>query len=199
MFYLFLQRKGTSMVKNLFVKGPRGIGKSTLISSVIKNNRLPVSGFKTTKTVVDEGLTRFSMIDVALGESSIIAEKRPGGITVCGGVFDHFGVKILNNSMKSKSLILMDELGFMELKSPIFRRQVHRVLDGENPVLGVIRDHDNEFLESVARRGDVLTVSYHRCDQFAYLFKFINEWIKTCALRGQPEEKKEDKKCTGMF
>lgn len=176
------------MVKNLFVKGPRGIGKSTLIGGVIKNNSLNVSGFVTARTVVGDSLIRFDMIDVVLGESRIFAEKRPGGITVRGGVFDRFGVKILNNSMKIKSLILMDELGFMELKSPAFRRQVHRVLDGENPVLGVIRDHDNEFLESVARRGDVLTVSYQSRDQFSYLYEFINEWIKAIALRGQSEK-----------
>ena len=53
-------------------------------------------------------------------------------------VFDGLGVELLR--AQPGSLILMDELGFLEQDAAAFRREVLRCLDGSIPVLAVILD-----------------------------------------------------------
>ena len=55
-----------------------------------------------------------------------------------------------------RSLLLMDELGFLERCSPVFQRAVFTLLDGPTPVLGVLRRHEKSpFWGPVSRRADV--------------------------------------------
>ena len=55
-----------------------------------------------------------------------------------------------------RSLLLMDELGFLERCSPVFQRAVFTLLDGPTPVLGVLRRHaKSPFWGPVSRRADV--------------------------------------------
>jgi nucleoside-triphosphatase len=73
---------------------------------------------------------------------------------ICPEVFDEDGVAILRAaacaaSQSCPALIVMDELGFMESGAPAFRDAVMRVLDGDIPVLGVLRKESVPFLDAV--------------------------------------------------
>jgi nucleoside-triphosphatase len=63
-------------------------------------------------------------------------------------VFETYGVDILNNS-GNNDLIIMDELGFLETKAPLFREKVMQKIEDNIPILGVIKASKTEFLEAI--------------------------------------------------
>lgn len=74
--------------------------------------------------------------------------RRGGERQVFPEAFDAAGTALLERKGPF-DLLLMDELGRMELRSPGFRSAVLRALDGDTPVLGVIKPEHNEFLDAV--------------------------------------------------
>jgi nucleoside-triphosphatase len=65
------------------------------------------------------------------------------------------GVRAIDEAVKRSRLIVMDEIGRMELCSQAFQEAVGRALDSPRPVLGTIQDRSNAFLDSVRARPDV--------------------------------------------
>jgi nucleoside-triphosphatase len=48
----------------------------------------------------------------------------------------------------------MDELGRFELKAFEFQKKVFEIMDSPKPVLAVVKDEHNEFLDKVRNRKD---------------------------------------------
>lgn len=161
--------------KNIFLTGKIQIGKSTAISKFLKQNissKDIVTGFKTKPAYENNRLKGYYIENqIAPPDSSSIENilnfmvginddfengKSCHGITE---VFEDKGVEILEKSMAiPNSIILMDELGFFEKKAENFQRIVHKALDSENRVIGVIKERKNDFLESIESREDVLVI-----------------------------------------
>ena len=64
--------------------------------------------------------------------------------------------------MKDKSIIVIDEIGKMELFSTRFRELVRNIIDGEKHLLCVIKENGDTFTEEIKNREDVdlVTVNY---------------------------------------
>ena len=73
-------------------------------------------------------------------------------------VFRTVGISSLDNAIKQKKLILMDELGRIETKVPEFINAVYEALDSSIPVLGVIKKESNFFLDKVRAHPDTLVI-----------------------------------------
>ncbi|KUK80898.1 MAG: AAA ATPase, partial [Petrotoga mobilis] len=69
-------------------------------------------------------------------------------------VFDKIGVQLLTN-IDDADLVIMDELGRFELTAFKFQKKVEEVLNSDKPVLGVIKDESNTFLDRIRNRKDV--------------------------------------------
>jgi nucleoside-triphosphatase len=61
----------------------------------------------------------------------------------------------LERAARQSGLVVIDEIGTMELFSERFRQEVHKVLDGERPLLAVIKAKGDAFLAAIKRRDDV--------------------------------------------
>ena len=57
--------------------------------------------------------------------------------------------------LMEKKLIVIDEIGKMELLSPQFQGVVEKALDADNPVLGTITLARHPFAQKVKDRDDV--------------------------------------------
>lgn len=148
------------------------MGKSTAISKFLEGY-LPASsiiaGFKT-KPFYESGALKGYYIESQIpGENTTIFENVVGingyfgkgqccyGITE---VFEKRGAQILRQSLEiPNAIILMDELGFFEKDAEKFKKQVHRALDSDHRVLGVLKEKRNPFLDSIATRADVKVVN----------------------------------------
>ena len=67
-------------------------------------------------------------------------------------VFEELGVKLLNEA-KPDGVIVMDEIGFMEIRAERFCDAVLRALEGDIPVLATVKDTElgSEFLDKVRK------------------------------------------------
>ena len=144
-------------MNHIIIRGPRGVGKSTLIRRLLEATGASEAGFYTKKAVPDaDGVTQIHIYPAALPPGQRLpSEERCVGACSAGRmlcrrreVFDTLGVAYLNDTA-GRDLLVMDELGFMESEAAEFQRAVLRALDGDLPVLAAVKDKDVPFLAQV--------------------------------------------------
>ena len=150
----------TVLRKNVFVTGRPGIGKTTLIERVLDALDIDAGGFYTRELLESGSRVGFSIIGLH-GDSGVLAHVdhespfRVGKYGVNCEDLERVGVRAIDEALKRSRLIVMDEIGRMELCSPAFQEAVGRALDSPTPVLGTVQDRANAFLDSVRARSDV--------------------------------------------
>ena len=137
----------------LLTGGP-GVGKTTLIKCAVDRTPMKAGGFFTEEIRV--GGTRHGFRIVTLdGQSGILAHvavkspHRVGKYGVDTDCLDSVGVKALNDAIDHCDLVVIDEIGKMELCSPAFREAVHRVLSSNKRLLGTIMLAPNPWADSI--------------------------------------------------
>lgn len=145
---------------NIFFTGPIGIGKSTILYKVIEDMKCSVGGFISERYEQNE-IKKFDMISLNDGKSNNIFatyDKNRNEMKINEHVFKNEAVDILNMAFKTKDVIIMDELGFMENNIIEFKETVYNLLNSNKPVIGVLKKHDCEFLNDIKNREDTLIV-----------------------------------------
>jgi nucleoside-triphosphatase len=146
--------------KNVLVTGRPGAGKTTLIEAVLAGLRVRAGGF-VTREIREQGRRVGFSIEDLRGERGVLAHVglaspyRVGRYGVNRADLERVGVTALDRAVRESDLIVMDEIGRMELCSRPFQEAVIRALDSEKPVLGTIQDRSNAFLDSIRGRADV--------------------------------------------
>ena len=161
-------------IRHLFLTGPVQTGKSTIIRRFLKTTGLPpeqLGGFLSAVREEADGKSRVHLVrpgvDETLDEQNCIMIRQPGRREkrefplIFPEVFDRRGVELLRPE-GNRALILMDELGFAEEKAPLFKKTVLETLDGEIPVLGVLKKWSGDFLGRVAAHPRVTVLEINR-------------------------------------
>ena len=143
--------------RHILLCGARGVGKSTLIQKLLASCTRPVSGFLTKRLAPDEtGFHPIYIHPAGLAEAqrkysarNLIGTCDSRVHNVFPEVFDGLGVQYLT-AARPDSVIVMDELGFMESQASLFTGEVLRALDGNIPVIAAVKDRtDVPFLNAV--------------------------------------------------
>ncbi|XP_063162856.1 cancer-related nucleoside-triphosphatase [Candoia aspera] len=140
------------MAAHVFLTGPPGIGKTTLIrkaADILKSSGLPIDGFYTEE--VREGGRRIGFDVVTLngrrgilsrvgsGHSAARHEYRVGQYVVDLASFEQLALPLLRNadfgSSTMKKVCIIDEIGKMELFSQTFIQSVEQILNGSGTVI----------------------------------------------------------------
>ena len=154
---------------NILITGPPGSGKSTLISqaiSLLKKKGLEVGGISTPDFRLASGRRGgFLIRDIATGSEQIMAATdhlssiRVGRYGVNLTAIREVGVTAINHAIRSSDIIIIDEIGKMELAEPQFQQCVITALDSPKPVLGTIGLRLNlPFVMNIKDRQDVTVV-----------------------------------------
>jgi len=150
-------------MKHIAINGQRGVGKTTLITRLIRDAGLSVSGFMTRKEVVGGEVNEQIFIHRAatpLGERQFELRNRIG---ICGAarmlekrteVFETLGVEYLSDCPPGR-LIVMDELGFLEAEALKFQKAVMDRFDGDIPVIAAIKYNQTPFLDAIRSHPNV--------------------------------------------
>ena len=140
--------------QHIVLWGQRGVGKSTLARRLLEDWSGPVRGFVTRSSLPDADGFRSIYLHAADDPTPMeqtcnrIGRTNRTEHTMWPEVFNGLGVELLR--AEPGSLILMDELGFLEQDAADFRRQVLRCLDGNIPVLAVTKHKTHiPFLQEI--------------------------------------------------
>ena len=157
---------------NILLTGRPGVGKTTLIKKLIDSLPLSKGGFYTEeirkgkeKERVGFSLTTLEGDKSTLASLKIKSPYRVGKYSVDVDDFERVGVESIRKAMLKKQLIIIDEIGKMELFSKKFRDQVIQALD-TGLVIATINKGSSSYIDEIKSRKDVslLEVNYQNRD-----------------------------------
>lgn len=143
--------------------GQRGAGKSTLIRRLLPPDA-PIYGFET--FFADGGdeppslyIRRPYDLQAPCGAQNRVGVRGPTPGTAVGfpHVFDAYGVSLLQ-SVPAGSVVVMDELGYLEREAQAFLRQVRHILTGPYHVLAAVKEADCPHLQGFKALPGVKTL-----------------------------------------
>ncbi|HHX26818.1 MAG TPA: hypothetical protein GX721_09145 [Firmicutes bacterium] len=165
-----------NMRRNLFLTGPKHVGKSTALFSALLKFPVTLGGFRVDRVFEGRRLRAFRIIDLDTSSSADISTARKGGWDIHLEAFETVGAEAVRRGIRSADLVVMDELGRFELRAYGFRQAVTDALDSPVPVVGVLKEDDNPFLKEIRSRDDteILEVTEESRDDIR---RYVEDWL----------------------
>src|SRR6266566_1375569 len=149
-----------SVGQKVLLTGRPGSGKTTLIKGVLEELPQCSGGFYTEE--IRKHGTRVGFKVVALdGNEGVLAHvdfttpERVGKYRLDLSALEAVGVDAIRKAVHGERLIVIDEIGPMEIRSAPFREAVVDALDSELPVLATIFLRSLPFTDAIKSRPDV--------------------------------------------
>jgi nucleoside-triphosphatase len=148
------------MGQKILLTGVPGVGKTTIIKKVVAGLGDRAAGFFTEE--VREASTRSGFDVITLdGRRAVLSRKtlksrhRVGkyGVDVRG--IDSVAVPAIDDAVSRNKIVVIDEIGKMELFSKAFREAVMRAFAAPNPLVAVIMLKPNPFADAIKQRDYV--------------------------------------------
>ncbi|MFN3531987.1 MAG: NTPase [Candidatus Brocadia sp.] len=175
------------MKKHILLTGKPGVGKTSVVKKIILLLEMDAGGFYTEEIRELDRRMGFRIVTLD-GEDGVLAHVefnsnyRVGKYRVDLDSFEKVAIPALERAMKHNSIIVIDEIGKMELFSMKFRELVSKILDGEKSLLCVIKENGDAFTEGIKKRKDVtvVTVNYENRESLPEeVFKMLQA-MKKC-------------------
>ncbi|ADC65462.1 protein of unknown function DUF265 [Ferroglobus placidus DSM 10642] len=142
--------------------GRPGIGKTTACLKIFEKlkDEMKISGF-VTKEVREKGRRiGFKLVNLESGEESWLAKVGEGKVKVGKyAVFVENLEKFLDEISLDSDLIIIDEVGPMELKSEKFVKFVENLLRKDNVIFTIHYKACHRILDEIRRRFKVITLT----------------------------------------
>ena len=152
------------MALRIAVTGSPGIGKSTLVAKVAAATGMRVGGVLARDKRYKDRRIGFELLDLASGAVGILADETGSGpqlgkYRVHPEDLDGLGAVAVENALKC-DLIVVDEVGPMELSSHRFVSAVEMAIASPKPMLVVLHEWSNHRLAKKIRSTfQVITVT----------------------------------------
>ncbi len=148
------------------VTGQPGSGKTTLIRQVVTGMHLRAAGFYT-EDLRHGGIREGFRIVTLDGEMALLAAAgHPGPVRVSKyGVdiqeMERIGVSALRHALERGHVVVVDEIGRMQLLSRAFRQLLLEAVRSEHPLLGTVMQGRNPYADRIKahRNVEVLTLT----------------------------------------
>ena len=154
------------MTARLLVQGRPGAGKSTAarrLVDILRARGVPVRGF-TTEEIREGGRRVGFAVNAVDGHRGVLAHVDIGGPVRVGryGVdlteFERVALPSLGDP-EPGGVVMIDELGKMELASAAFRDAVQRLVDSRFPLVATVHVHRYPFTDALKRHIEVVRLA----------------------------------------
>jgi len=148
----------------ILLTGRPGVGKTTAIKSIVSLLGGQAAGFYTREIRARSQRTGFEIVTLdgrrawlaSRSETVIFKEELPfGKYRVNLRAIDSVAVPALKRALQAGRIIIIDEIGPMEMASELFCQTVKAILAGEAPVVGTIARRPHPFADQVRRHPRV--------------------------------------------
>jgi nucleoside-triphosphatase len=160
------------MAFRLAITGPPGVGKSTLVQNCAKASRHKVGGVLARDKRVKDRRVGFELLDLGSGAMGMLADETGDGpqlgkYRVRLDDLDRIGARAIEDALQS-DLIVVDEVGPMELSSKRFVAAVEKAIASDKPMLIVLHQWSQHPLAKKIRKTfRVITISQENRDRIA--------------------------------
>jgi nucleoside-triphosphatase len=151
---------GRSNAPRILLVGRPGIGKTTVVrrlARLLSSMRVSLAGF-TTEEIRVAGRRVGFVVESLSGEHGVLAHVDLAGPPLVGkygvdlAAFERIALPAL---AAPADVVIIDELGKMELASAPFRDAVQSLFDREIPVVATMHAHHDPFTDALKRRPHV--------------------------------------------
>ena len=153
------------VAKNVLVTGRPGVGKTTAVARAaeeLKKQGLRVGGFISREERKGGVRTGFVIIDLETSEEAYLARvsngtPRIGKYVVLVDELERVGVTAVKRALRNSQVVVIDEIGPMELLSQRFKEVVMEALNSSKPIVATVhvRAGESPFGRSVLTRRDI--------------------------------------------
>ena len=164
------------------------MGKTTIIKKLIDKLKLPAGGFYT-EEIREDNIRKGFAVATLSGFKGVLAHRnfksryKVGSYGVGIYTLNRTGVKEIQMCLMERKVIVIDEIGKMELLSPQFQEVAEKALDADNPVLGTITLARHPFVEKVKARDDVKIIEVTKENRDDVLKNLTKELKKNKTLK----------------
>lgn len=151
------------MGKRILLTGRPGCGKTTLILRVVKELVQQAGGFYTQEIRKRRERVGFKIVTLD-GKEGVFAhvsfetEQRLGKYGLDLSPLETIGIEAVRAALRVRQLTVIDEIGPMETRSPLFRDVVNEALDSRAPLLGTITARSFPFTNAIKKCRDVTLI-----------------------------------------
>jgi len=151
---------------NIFITGPPRSGKSTLVREILEEMNFKAEGLRTPE--IREGGERkgFKLVDIDSSEEGILAHvdveegPRVSRYRVDMEDLDRLTERSLADISDDCDIVVIDEIGTMELYSDYFVEKMEELLDSKKPVLAVLHRNQVKKYENQGELFDLEKEDY---------------------------------------
>ena len=182
------------MGRAFLLTGRPGVGKTTVVQAVVAKAKGPVGGFCTQEIREAGRRTGFRLITVGSGEAEegllarvgLPSRYRVGRYGVKLDDLERVGVRAILRAVEEPetALVVIDEIGKMELFSLAFRDAVEAALASPKPVLATIMAGRQPWVEALKLRPDVFVTEVTPQNREALPDRIVR-WLRAAT---QPSE-----------
>jgi nucleoside-triphosphatase len=161
--------------------GRPGTGKTSLIKEAIASIKGRAGGFYT-EEIRSGGVRQGFRLITLDGHTAILAHinfKSPYRVSKYGvdiESLDRVGVSSLEQAAQESDLVVVDEIGKMELFSQKFREAVRGIISSGKKILGTIMLQSNPDADAIKRQPQVNLITVTRANH-ARVLKELKDWL----------------------